>query len=305
MTTSSSTRSSSWALGAALLGVLGACAVDGPDDGEDPDDGPVDPAGDLGDEAWWDEGPLPEDESSDSAEAVPDFYAVAPRFQLPFPCGQTWAGQTRTNHSPQASVDFNRANDLGDTVVAAAAGSVTRVGNTGSTSYGRWIELSHGNGYTTRYAHLASQAVSVGQRVRQGQRIGTVGSTGGSSGPHLHYEQRRNGVAVRASFDGAGAYYYGTRNYRSRNACPGSTGVAGRVDTAGASLTVRSGPGTGYAAIGSVANGTHVTIRCQKRGQSITGTYGTTTLWDDIGNGFVSDAYVHTGSDGQVAPTCP
>ncbi len=68
---------------------------------------------------------------------------------------------------------------------------------------------------------------------------------------------------------------------------------------------MRSGPGTGYAAVGSVASGTHVTIRCQKRGQSITGTYGTTTLWDDIGNGFVSDAYVHTGSDGQVAPTCP
>ena len=265
---------------------------------------PEDPAGDLGDEEWGDEGPLPEDESSDSGESVPDVWAVAPRFQVPFPCGQTWAGQTRTNHSPQNSVDFNRTDDSGDPVVAAAAGTVTRVANTGSTSYGRWIEISHGNGYTTRYAHLSAQSVSVGQTVRQGQKIGNVGSTGGSTGPHLHYEQRHNGVAVRASFDGAGAFYFGTRNYKSRNACGGSAGVAGRVNTAGAPLTVRAGASTSTAAIGSIADGTHVTIRCQKRGQSITGTYGTTTLWDDIGNGFVSDAYVSTGSDGQVAPTC-
>ncbi len=282
------------------LWLAGACMV-----GEDID--PEDPAATLGTYEWDDEGPLAEDESSDSGEAVDAIYAVGPRFQLPFPCDQVWAGQTRTAHSPQRSVDFNRANDVGDTVVAAAAGSVTRVSNTGSTSYGRWIEISHGNGYTTRYAHLLRQSVSVGQNVRQGQKIGEVGSTGGSTGPHLHYEQRRNGVAVTATFDGSSAAYYGTRNYRSKNACGGGGGgggVAGRVNTAGASLTVRTGPGTGYGAVGSVADGTHVTIRCQKRGQSISGTYGTTTLWDDIGNGFVSDAYVSTGSDGQVAPTC-
>ena len=47
-----------------------------------------------------------------------------------------------------------------------------------------------------------------------------------------------------------------------------------------------------------------MTISCQKNGSSVTGTYGTTMLWDFIGNGYVSDAYVNTGSDGQVAPTC-
>ena len=67
---------------------------------------------------------------------------------------------------------------------------------------------------------------------------------------------------------------------------------------------MRRGPSTSYAAVGSVADGTHVTIYCQKRGQSISGTYGTSTLWDNIGNGYVADAYVYTGSDGQVAPTC-
>ncbi|HVK77429.1 MAG TPA: peptidoglycan DD-metalloendopeptidase family protein [Kofleriaceae bacterium] len=285
-------------LAAALL--LGACA-----DVEEPQD----PAGELGDDEWSDEGPTAEDESSDVGEAVPPvdgLFAVAPRFQLPFPCNQVWAGQTRSNHSPVSSVDFNRSNDEGDTVVAAAAGTVTRVENLGNRSYGRWIEISHGNGFTTRYAHLASQSVARGQTVRQGQKIGTVGSTGGSTGPHLHYEQRHNGAAVRPSFNGVPALFYGTRNYTSKNACgSGGGGVAGRVNTAGAPLTVRAGASTSTQAIGSVADGTHVTIRCQKRGQSITGTYGTTTLWDDIGNGFVSDAYVSTGSDGQVAPTCP
>jgi hypothetical protein len=46
-------------------------------------------------------------------------------------------------------------------------------------------------------------------------------------------------------------------------------------------------------------------MSCQKSGQSITGTYGTTALWDKIGAGFVSDAFVSTGSDGRVAPDCP
>ncbi len=263
----------------------------------------ADPAGALGDEEWLDEGPLPEDVASDADQSVDVLYAVAPRFQLPFPCGQVWAGQTRTNHSPARAVDFNRTNDYGDTVVAAAAGQVTRVGNTGSTSYGRWIEISHGNGYTTRYAHLSQQRVSVGQRVSQGQRIGNVGSTGGSTGPHLHFEERHNGVAVSSRFNGAGAYYWGTRNYTSHNSCGGS-GHSGRINTSGLPLTVRKGPSTRYGAVGSVADGTYVTIHCQKYGQQISGHYGTTKLWDNIGYGYISDAYVYTGSDGRVAPLC-
>ncbi|HEU0031934.1 MAG TPA: peptidoglycan DD-metalloendopeptidase family protein [Kofleriaceae bacterium] len=281
---------------------LAACA--GEIDTED-----LDPAGTLGDEQLSDDGPLPADESSDATTAGTedsDTALVGIRFQLPFPCGQVWAGQTRTNHSPQNSIDFNRLNDLGDTVVAAAGGTVTRVENLGSVSYGRWIEISHGNGYTTRYAHLSSQTVSKGQVVRQGQKIGTVGSTGGSTGPHLHFEERRFGVAIRTSFNGIGALYFGTKNYTSQNSCGGGGGgVVGRVNTAGAPLTIRAGASTSTAAVGSVDDGATVTISCQKRGESITGTYGTSTLWDKIGAGFVADAYVSTGSDGQVAPTCP
>ena len=291
-----------------LVFPLGACAMDAGDDVLDDDiiddADAIDDAGEVADEDWWDEGPTAEDEASDIDQSVEDtLFAVAPRFQVPFPCNQAWQGQTRTNHNPANSVDFNRTDDLGDTVVAAAAGTVTRVANEGNTSYGRWVEVGHGNGFTTRYAHLSVQSVSVGQTVRQGQKLGNVGSTGGSTGPHLHFEERHNGTAIRASFNGAGALYFGTRTYTSHNAC-GSGGVTGRVDTAGPSLTVRAGTSTSTAAVGSVADGTFVTIRCQKRGQSVSGTFGTSTLWDDIGNGFVADAYVSTGSDGQVAPTC-
>jgi uncharacterized protein YraI len=269
-----------------------------------------DPAGEMGDEELWDEGPTPElDAPAPDEEIVTDTFALVPGFQLPFPCNQTWAGQTRTNHSPVNSVDFNRADDLGDTVVASAAGTVTRVANEGNTSYGRWVEIRHGNGFTTRYAHLATQTVNVNQVVSRGQKIGTVGSTGGSTGPHLHYEQRQNGNAIRARFNGSTALYFGTKNYKSNNSCGGGGGggggVTGKVNTtSGARLTVRAGTSTSTAAIGTVGDGTFVTIQCQKRGQSVTGTYGTSTLWDDIGQGFVSDAFIFTGADGQVAPTC-
>lgn len=272
-----------------------------------------DPAALLGDEPWWDEGPPvseaeidPElDADLDLGDAIDP--ALAPSFQLPFPCGQVWAGQTRTNHSPVNSIDFNRTDDIGDPVVAASGGKVTRVANEGAVSYGRWVEIDHGGGYRSRYAHLNSQSVALNQSVSKGQKIGTVGSTGGSSGPHLHYEVRLNGTAIKPVFNGSTALFFGTKNYTSNNSCGGGgggAGFAGTVNTAGPSLTIRATPSTGGTVVGSVADGAKVTITCQKHGSQVTGTYGTTTLWDFIGKGYVSDAYVSTGSDGQIAPTC-
>lgn len=231
--------------------------------------------------------------------------SAAPTFKVPFPCGQVWSGQTRTNHSPPNAVDFNRANDTGDRVVASAPGTVVTVRNLGSESYGRYVVVDHGGGYTSYYAHLQDWSVSVGQHVGYGTTIGHVGSTGGSTGPHLHYEQRSGGSTVRVRFNGTLALYWGTRNYTSDNACGG--GFSATVRTAGAPLTVRSGPGTGYAAVGSVATGSTVSISCQTAGTRVTGTYGTSTIWDRIGSGrFISDAYVYTGHDGYVpgVPRC-
>ncbi len=82
-------------------------------------------------------------------------------------------------------------------------------------------------------------------------------------------------------------------------------GFAARVNTSGAPLTIRKGASTTTDAIGSVADGAHIAITCQKIGQSVTGTYGTSKLWNKIGAGFVADVYVFTGSDGRVAPDCP
>jgi uncharacterized protein YraI len=93
-------------------------------------------------------------------------------------------------------------------------------------------------------------------------------------------------------------------------AMPGSalaypSSASGTINTAGTALNVRSGPGTGYVAWRTVADGASVTLLCQTHGESVTGTYGTTTLWDFLSNGgMVSDAYVNTGSDGQVVNSC-
>jgi len=85
----------------------------------------------------------------------------------------------------------------------------------------------------------------------------------------------------------------------------GAGGVAGRVNTSGIALHVRSGASLSASIVGSVADGSYVAISCQKRGGSVSGTYGTSTLWDKINGGYVSDSYIYTGHDGQVARTCP
>jgi murein DD-endopeptidase MepM/ murein hydrolase activator NlpD len=81
---------------------------------------------------------------------------------------------------------------LGDPIYAADAGVVVWAGWNGG--YGNLVRVRHGNGYETYYAHFSAYAVSCGTPVRQGQVLGYCGSTGWSTGPHLHYEIRLNGV---------------------------------------------------------------------------------------------------------------
>ncbi|MER6164892.1 SH3 domain-containing protein [Streptomyces violaceorubidus] len=70
-------------------------------------------------------------------------------------------------------------------------------------------------------------------------------------------------------------------------------------------LNVRSGPGTDYPVVRVLADGARVTINCQRAGERVSGPYGTSNIWDNIGSGqYVSDTYVRTGSDGYVAPRC-
>jgi len=65
-----------------------------------------------------------------------------------------------------------------------------------SWGLGWHVIVDHGDGYTTTYAHLSSFAVGVGERVGQGQMVGRVGATGQSTGPHVHFEVRRNGAPL-------------------------------------------------------------------------------------------------------------
>jgi murein DD-endopeptidase MepM/ murein hydrolase activator NlpD len=76
-------------------------------------------------------------------------------------------------------------------VYATAAGTVTYSGY--RDDYGKVVEIDHGNGIATRYAHLHRQTVSVGQRVAAHSQIGFLGSTGRATGPHVHYEVLVNG----------------------------------------------------------------------------------------------------------------
>ena len=95
---------------------------------------------------------------------------------------------------PAIHTGLDLRGDNGDPVRATANGTVTIAGWQGG--YGKMVEVDHGNGFTTRYGHLSEIDVKVGQTVRIGQTIGKIGSTGRSTGPHLHYETRIDGEAV-------------------------------------------------------------------------------------------------------------
>jgi murein DD-endopeptidase MepM/ murein hydrolase activator NlpD len=100
------------------------------------------------------------------------------------PFTRTWA-----MHS---GIDFRGA--TGEPVLSGASGRVIHASSMGG--YGLMVEIDHGHGISTRYAHLSRIEVTVGDMVRAGQRVGRVGSTGRSTGPHLHYETRIHGEAV-------------------------------------------------------------------------------------------------------------
>jgi len=89
-------------------------------------------------------------------------------------------------------VDF--AGTKGETVVAVAAGIVTWAAD--RSGFGKLVEINHGDGYVTRYGHNEKTLVSVGQTVRRGEPIALMGSTGRSTGPHVHFEVLRNGRQV-------------------------------------------------------------------------------------------------------------
>jgi len=108
------------------------------------------------------------------------------------------AGVVSSSFGAKRGGGFHQGIDLqapkGTPVMATADGTVVFAGR--SSGYGRTVLIDHGAGWQTRYAHLKRIRVEAGKRVVRGQVIGTVGSSGRASGPHLHYEVLRHGVPV-------------------------------------------------------------------------------------------------------------
>ena len=104
------------------------------------------------------------------------------------PFGMRWGG---SDFHPGIDI----ADDYGTPIVATADGIVT-VAGWNSGGYGNMVDIDHGNGFMTRYGHAQQVVVSAGDHVKRGQVIAYMGSTGFSTGPHVHYEVRVNGQVV-------------------------------------------------------------------------------------------------------------
>ncbi len=104
----------------------------------------------------------------------------------------------RRNPFGGRSYEFHPGLDIdgekGDVVIAPGNGTVLKAGWTGG--YGNMLEIDHGNGITTRYGHLSKIGVQVGDVITRGEEVALIGSTGRSTGPHLHFEVRVNNTAV-------------------------------------------------------------------------------------------------------------
>jgi murein DD-endopeptidase MepM/ murein hydrolase activator NlpD len=123
--------------------------------------------------------------------------AGAPRLTLPVAGTPTSGFGTRVDPVHGGTAEhpgFDLAAPTGTPVGAAAAGTITHAGPAGS--YGNLVVVRHPSGYETRYAHLSAVSVQVGDQVGAGQQVGNVGTTGYSTGPHLHFELRHDGTPI-------------------------------------------------------------------------------------------------------------
>jgi hypothetical protein len=205
---------------------------------------------------------------------APAAQAAAPALELPFICGTSWTGDSGSSNAHRNNeIDFNMTGtsgdeDLGEPVLAAAAGTVGWEGGAGS-DYGNYLEIDHGGGYSTLYAHLDTKAVHLGDVVREGEVIGTLGKTDGNSpgiSAHLHFEYRNRGSGqgypdyIRpASFHGDPFdYATGRETYVSQNC--GTSNLAAKsingdkyddaigVDPAGVAWVYHGKSGGGFSA---------------------------------------------------------
>lgn len=138
--------------------------------------------------------PPPPDPPEPDAEDADDEVEATPATVSTF--GFIWPGPGRITSwfGPAHPLGIDIGMPVGTPIAASAAGQVTFVGGHPCCSYGYHVIIRHDQSFTTRYGHFSRFAVTLGEWVEQGDLIGYSGSTGASTGPHLHFEIRRNGT---------------------------------------------------------------------------------------------------------------
>jgi len=239
--------------------------------------------------------------------------------RLPWAVGQSWRLTGGPHGTSRGSVDLAGGDGR---VLAAGSGNVYVM----CSSRRGWLRVYHPNGYTSDYYHLSGNITPAnGTSVGEGAFLGNIGvdvSCGGSAtGPHVHWSILKGDTRVGWHQRSAGkwVFFNGAAEYEGY-ALHGSTRVnvggslynygklmqnQGLVDTfGGTTLNKRSGPGTGFSIVGSVADGATVNVTCHRTGTSHTGRYGPSNVWDKLSDGtWVSDAYVYTGMV-LIGPSC-
>jgi LasA protease len=241
--------------------------------------------------------------------------------RLPYGVDQSWAmlggpHAYDAGSGPWSSLDLAG----GDQRVLSARQGVAYTMCTGL------IRVVHDRGYSTRYYHLVNHLWVDGASVSTGTFLGYTGTEddcGGSAlARHVHFSLMQHGAFVGIAYHSigkwvflnGGAQYDGSALHGSTARYVGSSlrnygalgWTQGLVDADGdASVNRRSGPGTGYPVVGSVADGSTVSISCSRNGTTHEGRWGATAMWNRLTDGtWVSDAFLYTGIDGPVNGWC-
>lgn len=240
--------------------------------------------------------------TSDGADCCGDLLCVDKRcqkgeamFKAPYGCGQSW---TYDHHSAEVreALDFIR-DDGGQTngapVLASAEGVATQ--HSQPSGAGNYIVITHSGGWQTYYFHLSSFSVADGTHVMQGQAIGLTGTTGASSGPHIHYEQLLNGVGQKIKINGVSLEpypsYYNEKSLVSDNGC---SGEGKPYMTWGSNRPVHAEANLSSPVVGTLPGPTLVYVVCQKQGESVTAEGYTNDWWSKLSDpsGYISNIYI-------------
>ena len=225
------------------------------------------------------------------------------------PCGHGFDhAPTACNgyYGPYNQYAWDFAVPSGTPIHAAIGGVVIRAGWQ-EGGYGNTVLIQTTRGDCSRYEHLSTIGVHVGQTVPTYALIATSGATGHATGPHLHYgrEDCRTGISLQSSFIDVGNPAMGSTPTSGNHG--GATVPTGPVATcpphcfvygAAEGINLRKAPSLTAPVLGVLANGAAVEIACQVHGDPVNGS----AIWDFVGNGYVADYYINTPVTGAFSP---